>query len=239
MNVQQIKSPPVLGDRVLFAYLDEMSRQLNYALQQIPDEAYVQAQAKTISKAESGAQAEQQAITLKSLIMKSADEVNSAIDLLRTELRSSYVAQSEFGSYKADVTNQIEQSAEGTLQRFETSATVTNLKDDSAAFESYMNNTLGYIKSGILYYDDDDNPILGVAVSDEIKEKIVDGKKVIDTGKFVAMFTSQRLSFWNNDVEVAYFSNNSMVIHAAEIIDTLKIGRWQFDVLNGLTLKKL
>ncbi|MEA5144331.1 MAG: hypothetical protein VB023_12280 [Oscillibacter sp.] len=52
------------------------------------------------------------------------------------------------------------------------------------------------------------------------------------------MFTARKLSFYQDDVEVAYLSNNRLYITDAQITGRVFLGGdWQVERSNGLTLK--
>ena len=77
----------------------------------------------------------------------------------------------------------------------------------------------GYIKSGLLYYDDNGIPIYGVEVG---QTNEVNGEEVYNQ---YARFTSNRLSFFDqNGREVAYISDRKLFIKNAEITESLTVG---------------
>ena len=89
-----------------------------------------------------------------------------------------------------------------------------------------------HIKSGLLYYDENEIPIYGLEVG---QKNTVDGVEVFN--KF-ARFTSDRLSFYDkNDMEVAYISDYKLYITNAEITETLKLGAFFIDTTEGFRLK--
>lgn len=89
-----------------------------------------------------------------------------------------------------------------------------------------------HIKSGLLYYDENEIPIYGLEVG---QKNTVDGVEVFN--KF-ARFTSDRLSFYDkNDMEVAYISDYKLYITNAEISGTLKLGAFLIETSEGFRLK--
>ncbi len=75
------------------------------------------------------------------------------------------------------------------------------------------------IKSGLLYYDENEIPVYGLEVG---QRNIINGVEVFN--KF-ARFTSDRLSFYDqNSIEVAYISDRKLYINNVEITVSLKIG---------------
>lgn len=89
-----------------------------------------------------------------------------------------------------------------------------------------------HIKSGLLYYDENEIPIYGLEVG---QKNTIDGVEVFN--KF-ARFTSDRLSFYDkNDMEVAYISDYKLYITNAEISGTLKLGAFLIETSEGFRLK--
>lgn len=91
-----------------------------------------------------------------------------------------------------------------------------------------------YIKSGLLYYNDDGLPVYGVEVG---QTNNVNGEEVFR--KF-ARFTANRLSFYDqNDMEVAYISDYKLYITSVEILYSLVGGGFMLDFSRGFTLQYL
>ena len=91
-----------------------------------------------------------------------------------------------------------------------------------------------YIKSGLLYYNDDGLPVYGVEVG---QTNNVNGEEVFR--KF-ARFTANRLSFYDqNDAEVAYISDYKLYITSVEILYSLVGGGFMLDFSRGFTLQYL
>lgn len=94
-----------------YTYLFRLAQTLNRAMEQVECTAgaqAAQAQRTTVSSREAREERAHQAATLKSLIIKSADVVRQEMDRLATELKGSYVAQSEFGDYLERISQRIE-----------------------------------------------------------------------------------------------------------------------------------
>ena len=89
-----------------------------------------------------------------------------------------------------------------------------------------------YIKSGLLYYNDEELPVYGVEVG---QTNSVNGENVF---KKFARFTADRLSFYDqNDNEVAYISDYKLYITSVEILYNLIGGGFILDLSRGWTLK--
>ena len=101
-----------------------------------------------------------------------------------------------------------------------------------AAFAHYKVDTEGYIRTGIVYYDND-MPVYGVAVGQGLMCREVDGQKVVEQSNFRAVFTATRLSFWQDATEVAYVSNNQLYITDITVLGTVCIGEWSVEAAEG------
>ena len=89
-----------------------------------------------------------------------------------------------------------------------------------------------YIKSGQLYYNDEELPVYGLEVG---QTNTVNG---VETFKKFARFTADRLSFYDqNDTEVAFISDYKLFITNAEVSGSLILGQYKIDTSNGLAFK--
>ena len=115
------------------------------------------------------------------------------------------------------------------------SGVATNLGDQLAALTKSVDAILSvnaYIKSGLLYYNDDELPVYGVEVG---QTNSVNGE---DVYKKFARFTADKLSFYDqNDQEVAYVSDYKLYITSVEILYNLIGGGFMLDFSRGFTLK--
>lgn len=149
---------------------------------------------------------------IKSLIIKSADIVNAYYEQMSTRLEGDYVAQSVFGEYSERTSQDIRANSESINSLF------TNVQTLISEMEATI-ATSAYIKSGLLYYDDNGVPVYGVEVGQQTE---VDGVEVFNK---YARFTSGRLSFYDhNGVEVAYISEYKLYITNVEIKGSFKVG---------------
>jgi len=240
MIAQAVREPPILTDKQVYSYLQEMARQINYALQQI-DSSVATGAAADGPIAQAAAQAaqkavDQQAQTVRAMIIQTATNVRMAMDELETRLESSYVAKSYLGTLHEQITNQIAASAKGIEQKYQLDTVISDLQEGSASFREYQNSTSQYIRTGLLYYDGNDARV-GVAVGENFTYEIIGGVEVLKRENLCATFTSNRLSFWQGGVEVAYVSNNQLYIPNANVTETLWVGKWEFSHSDGLIIK--
>lgn len=200
------------------------------------------------------------ATELKSMIIKNAKIVEQEIDALTEEFESKYVAQSEYGTFKEQINDRVTQTASGLEQEITTKTEIlagdientrsdlteeigitngnleSGLNASSQALSRYIAETSGYIKQGIVRYDGV-VPIIGIAIGQDIsvtgEKETVGGTEydVIDTRHNMSIWTSEKLSFFVNGSEVAYFANDALNIRK------LYVGNWSIENVNGFSIK--
>ena len=258
-----IQKPPQGIDPATYNYLYQLSELLSLYLDngtngtaQTPattSGSQVQQQQKDQAKLD----AEYDAI--KSLIIKTADQVtvtrtssqfsdlNRAIGNLTNNVEDllwfsskDYVAVSDFGSYLERTNAEITLDSEAMTQRYGFVSELSHkLNDLGLSFDRYKTETDAYIRTGIVYYENDGAvPIYGVAVGQNLITEVTDdGETVIKQENFRATYTAKKLSFWQDDTEVAYVSNNMLYIPNAIIEGKLTIGDWEVTTDAGLKFK--
>lgn len=243
MATTNISAPPMLSgndrDRLLqmHNYLFQMHEQINYALQSMAGDHAVQEQSGQIAgkvRAEVDKELNDQYQSLKSLIIKTADIVRMEMDQIVATLNSDYVASSVFGEYQEQVTNQIDASATGIIQSYHLESVLTPSSEKIVEFEEWIAKSDQYIKTGLLYYDDENNPVFGVAVGNGLTTQTVNGETVIKKEKLMSTFTADKLSFWQNNKEVAYLSNQKLFITFANILSGISVGHFVTTVVENL-----
>ncbi len=196
--------------------------------------------------------------SIKSLIIKSAEIVDAYYEEINKKLESAYVASSDFGTFKQQIEQEIITNSEGIEQNFTNlqeisneftselvqldtelneaksnlSADIKSVKDGLDSVTYSLIAVSANIKSGLLYYDENEVPVYGLEIG---QRNYIDGVEVFN--KF-ARFTAGRLSFYDqNGFEVAYISDYKIYITHAEITGTLKLGGYLVDTTKGLTFK--
>ena len=216
-------NPPTLSGeeaeqlQQLYRYLNTVSEKLNTALMDITIEQLAPETQEIISTG--GGQAlERQESTLKSLIIKTAQIVRTEMDEIRTTLETKVQAMSDqYGELETSLTNDITVTAEGLRQAF---TYIQNLQSYRTADENFKSLLTGYVNVGVVRYNDQDEPVIGIAIG----ENVTNPDGTINLNNRLATFTVDRLSFFQGAAEVAYFANNIMHISNGEITSTLKIG---------------
>ena len=201
------------------SYLYRMAQQLQWAFSTIETgNTGVAASGGNVQNASKTSEKSDPATTfagLKNLIIKSADIVNAYYTEISHRLEGQYVAQSDFGTYTEQTSQEIQENSSNINQLF------TNVRTLSDTVDEMYNSTLStnaYIKTGLLAEKEDGSPIFGLEVG---QTNSADGVQFFD--KF-ARFTADRLSFYDrNDIEVAYISDYHLHITNASISGTLTL----------------
>lgn len=225
-----------------YSYLFQMAQQLNLALEQLEQTGSRVRPAYTSAAGAAGStkqtEADRQYQKLRTMIVKTADQVRRTTEELTARLEEEYVAVSDFGSYVAALSAYLEANPEAVTQYY---SFFSDLKADvaavDAAFQHYKVDTEGYIRTGIVYYDGA-MPVYGVAVGQDLTCREVDGEQLVEQNNFRAVFTATRLSFWQDATEVAYVSNNRLYITNITVLGGIAIGAWSVAAAeSGLTFR--
>lgn len=226
-------NPPVLSGkgpdqlRQLEQYLHTMSSKLNEALMSITIEQMSPSAQETIRQAVQGQNTEKQYTSLKSMIVKTAEIVRHEMDVISARLEDQYTAISDqFGSYERNLQNTITATAEGILQDYQYEERVQGLEKDAEDTDGFMRRINQYIFSGLI---DEENGKYGIAIGENVTSYDQEGNPYLNNERKMATFTMDRLSFWQGNVEMAYFSDSVFYIAYGEITKSLKIGNhtWQ------------
>lgn len=167
--------------------------------------------------------------SIKALIIKSADIVDSYSEEISKKLSGGYVAKSDYGEYAEQTEQTITANSNGIDSLFKS---VQEIITDIKGISSKLIEVTANIRTGRLYYDESGVPIYGVEVG---QKNTIDGVEVFNK---YARYTSDRLSFYDkNDTEVAYISDYKLYITNAQITGTLALGRYEIDTSDGLAFK--
>lgn len=199
------------------SYLHQLVDELNYELDMVgsltgSNPSTANAAARTAKKTDSISAFND----IKALIMKSADIVNAYYDEINARLEGVYVAESDFGIY-AEQTSQEIQANSKSIEQF-----YTDLQQVITDVEGVVHSQIevnAHINTGLLYYADDGTPVYGLEIGQRTE---VNGEEVFD--KF-ARFTADKLSFYDqNGNEVAYISDRKLYITHIEVIGSFAQG---------------
>ena len=242
VNVQK---PPQNMDPVVYNYLYQLAEYLSMQTWAAPAGQAAQTVAVTPQKKEQEL-TESQYDAIRSLIIKTADTFRvkesisgllASVENLNTVLGRDYVAISDFGTYLERLNAEISIDPEAIEQYYRfVSELQANVDAITADFLNYKVETEGYIRTGIVDYDNG-VPVFGVAVGQNLTTVEVDGETVVEQKNFRATYTASKLSFWQDAVEVAYVSNNKLYINNITALGKVTVGKWDIDPAAGLAFK--
>ena len=255
------------SDAALYAYLYQYAESLNMALSEVNTRLLgaSTASAMNVSSATTNAPTAPSTPStggvpndmvesynaLKSLIVKTADTVRAEMESMTTTYDARYLAISDFGEFESNLNTTITENAEGLLlnlgydsrlEAAENKATgadeeIEKLKTDASDFTTFKQRTEQRIKIGKVGEKDDGTPIAGVVIGDNLIETEIDGVVNITSPQMYSCFTADRLSFFKNGSEVAWFSNEVLYVHDIQILNSLKVGNWDISTARGYAIK--
>ena len=153
---------------------------------------------------------------IKAIIIKSADILNAYYDKINARLEGVYVAESDFGIYAEQTTQDITANSKSIAQFY---TDLQQVISEIEGVESTQIEVNAHINSGMLYYAEDGTPVYGLEIGQKTE---VDGEEVFN--KF-ARFTADKLSFYDqNGNEVAYISDRKLYITHIEVIGSFSQG---------------
>jgi hypothetical protein len=213
------------------SFLYQTVEQLNFAIGTMEKESksIVEQIRNTSAATDTPEKAQSTFNSIKSLIIKSADIVESYGDVITERLEGEYVAISDFGEYQRSTAADIVKNAKAIEQNYKN---VQQITSDLLEVSNALIGVTANIKTGLLYYDDNGVPRYGLEIGERAE---IDG---VETFHKFARFTSDRLSFYDqNGKEVAYISDYKLVITNVEIKGNLKLGGYLYDTSNGIAHK--
>jgi hypothetical protein len=140
--------------------------------------------------------------------------VKTDLENLSVEFTNTSAQQAgQIGTLQQEIRTGTYLDESGTTQKFQYVADLqTGLANAQVDFDEYKTLTEGYIRSGIVAWEDG-NPILGVAVGRDLQTQITDdGEVEILQRGFRSVFSDHDLSFWQDGVRVAYVSGGRLHI---------------------------
>lgn len=223
--------------RNLYSYLYQLTDHLNAAFVALDaggsDASGASASAAGASGGMSADQARQYN-ELKALIIKTGTVTKEYADKLVASLDSVYIAQSEWGTYEEKIHQDIEATASGIVESY-------NFQSQIDALDDYRVEASGYILRGIIGYDEENVPIFGIAIGQDLKttEVTIDGVtyKQVDMTKSLATYTADGITFWLNGVAVARLNQQELFITRAVITEKITLGDWEI-ATNGTGINK-
>ena len=249
---ERIDLPPTLqGDeqaqlKQMWSYLYQLSEAINNNLDAIGGNDLTDSERMSMQQILQAAGVSQDEVsseyeTLKSLIIKTADFVQTSLQEYRMVLFGETLASSQFGQVNRRTGMDVAVTPDGVLQKFSLREIVKDLK-------TYEVNAKNYIKTGLLRTVSS-IPVYGVAIGKDVVTFSADGTETYNDGNKVAELTADELSFWQNGVKVAGYTGNRISfyyngteafyiqngkIYAAADLELgagkkVKIGNWTFE----------
>lgn len=242
--------PPGGIEARTYSYLFQTAQALNLALSRLDESNFSEdSTARQIlaggQTAEQKKETEQGLGRLRTLIIKTADAVRAEQAALELRLQSTYVALSDFGDYQEEIDTRLTATAARIEQALSYYAELSDsLHGVSEDFEAYRVDVQGYIRQGVIGYDGA-VPVIGIAMGRDLRvtgaKETVDGTEyeVIDTSSNMSIWTPDKLSFYINGAEAAYFSNGALYVGTVIVKEKLVLGqdKWQITHDDGFTVR--
>lgn len=195
------------------AYLSSLHQSLNRAVGALESQAVVQPVTNTTAASQS--QPGPGFESLKALILRSADIVESYADGVSRLLSSKFVAKSSFGTYQEEISREVTETARLTQENITSIRTIFDTLDKVVSTKQSQ----GHLRLGELEIDEEGFPVVGLEVG---QTRLQDGVSVFS--KF-ARFTPQRLSFYDEQgQEAAWLSGQVLCIQKAKVLGQLQVG---------------
>lgn len=200
------------------SYLHQLVQDLNYSLANMDtgSSRVIMTSSTGGTTAEKKNEAASTFNSIKALIIKSADIVNAYYDVINKRLEGLYVAESDFGTYSEQTTQDIKANSDSITSLYTNIQTIIS---DVKGVADQVIAVNANIRSGLLYYGEDGVPVYGLEIGQRTE---IDDVEVFNK---YARFTSDRLSFYDqNDNEVAYISDKKLYITYIEVTRSFSQG---------------
>ena len=177
------------------------------------------------------------------ILNRGLEGVYSYMDERVESLSSTYVARSDFGTYREDINQRITTNSTKIEQQFAFAAEIqANTNRVEVDFAAYKTNVEGYIRQGIVGYDGT-IPIIGIAIGQDIRttrtgvetERGVFDE--IDKSSNMSVWTTEKLSFYIGGQEAAYFSNGKLTVAQIATDRITGSGKWDVSFTSGVKYK--
>lgn len=242
--------PPSGIEARTYSYLFQTAQALNLALSRLDESNFSEDSTarQILAGGQTAAQkkeTEQGLGRLRTLIIKTADAVRAEQAALELRLQSTYVALSDFGDYQEEIDTRLTATAASIEQALSYYAELSDsLHGVSEDFNAYRVDVQGYIRQGVIGYDGA-VPIIGIAMGRDLRvtgaTETVDGTEfdIIDTSSNMSIWTPDKLSFYINGAEAAYFSNGALYVGTVIVKEKLVLGqdKWQITHDDGFTVR--
>ena len=182
-------------------------------------------------------------VEVGNILNRGLEGVYSYMDERVESLSSTYVARSDFGTYREDINQRITANSTKIEQQFAFASEIqANTNRVEVDFAAYKTNVEGYIRQGIVGYDGT-IPIIGIAIGQDIRTT---GTSVetergvfdeIDKRSNMSVWTTEKLSFYIGGQEAAYFSNGKLTVAQIATDRITGSGKWDVSFTSGVKYK--
>lgn len=177
------------------------------------------------------------------ILNRGLEGVYSYMDERVESLSSTYVAQSDFGTYREDIDQRITANSTKIEQQFAFASEIqANTNRVEVDFAAYKTDVEGYIRQGIVGYDGT-TPIIGIAIGQDIRttQTGVETERgvfdEIDKSSNMSVWTTEKLSFYIGGQEAAYFSNGKLTVAQIATDRITGSGKWDVSFTSGVKYK--
>ena len=160
-------------------------------------------------------------------------ELSQEVDKFKLDVAETYTEKSEFNTFKQSTEGNIEVNSQAITQQYaeikSVEETVKNIDGQVKDVTAKVTATEGYIKTGKIAEDENQNPIYGVEVG-----------QTTDDLKFSAFarFTAGKLSFYDGSGnEISYFSGQKLHIKEAVVLSAMNLGGYEMSTKKGITIR--
>lgn len=180
-----------------------------------------------------------EAASLKSLIVKNADKVTEYTDTRIDSLSSTYVAISDYGNYYEQIDTKVQQTARNTVESYHYTESID-------ALNTYMTELNGQIRRGLIEDPYTHETSLGIAISENLS---FTGQTHEEGGvtyyeltpwQTLGLYTSKGWQFWIHGQKMGWFDSSDSMLHVANVYveSTLQIGKnWQVTTDGGFGIR--
>lgn len=164
---------------------------------------------------------------------KAVTELSQEVDKFKLDVAETYTEKSEFNTFKQSTEGSIEVNSQAITQQYSeiksVEETVKSIDGQVKDVTAKVTATEGYIKTGKIAEDENQNPIYGVEVGQT--------KDDLEFSAF-ARFTPGKMSFYDgNGNEISYFSGQKLNIKEAVVLSAMILGGYDISTKKGLTFK--
>lgn len=215
------------------SYLYQFAEQLSWALATIEDKAdSVSQQIAPAGKRDAAEEAQATFAEVKSMIIKSADIVNSYYEQINRRLDGVYVAESDFGTYKQETSATLTANSTDIALLFDNTQ---SLRTDASG--TTIVGSEAWCKIGVLDYETSGFPIYGMEIGQ------VNNQDGTQASKRFAQYRSDGVHLYDqNGIEVVTISDYTLRItnarvNSLQVTTEAKVGGYIISTENGLAFK--